>query len=413
MNINRCQLTITSSEGPVMGFTEFITLMALLISLTALSLDIILPALPNIHTDLQLRHPSDAQLVVSILALGLAIGQLFYGPVSDSIGRKPVIFAGIGIFSLGCLLSFFATQFWLLLLGRLLQGVGLASPRSIVIAIIRDLYQGRSMASIMSAVTAVFIVVPAVAPILGQGILLVTTWRTIFFLLMLLGVMTLTWFTLRQEETLSVEERRPFSLNNIGKASREICTHRIAFGHTLAAGLISGSFFGYLNSAQQLYQDIYHLGRIFPFFMGSLALSIGGASLFNSRFVIRWGMRAMSRWAIRSLVTISTFYLTLLWWWGGVSPLWMMMIIFGCIFFCLGILFGNLNAIAMEPLGHIAGIGSAIVGSLSTLIAVPLGIVIGRGFNNTLIPLVSGFAVLSIATALIMYWANDKPKSRN
>ena len=409
MNINRCNLSIASSEGPVMGFAEFITLMALMISLTALSLDIILPALSSIHTDLQLSHPSDAQLVVSILALGLAVGQLIYGPVSDSVGRKPVIFAGISIFSFGCLLSFFANQFWLLLLGRLLQGIGLASPRSIVIAIVRDLYQGRTMASIMSAITAVFIVVPAVAPILGQGLLLVTTWRTLFLILMLLGGITLTWFTLRQEETLSLEDRRPFSASQFFLAAKEVISHRIAFGHTLAAGFVLGAFLGYLSCAQQLFQDIYHLGRTFPFFMGILALAIGGASLFNSKFVIRWGMHTMSRWAIMSLVAISTVHLTFLWWWGDVSPLWVMMIILGCSFFCLGILFGNLNAIAMEPLGHIAGTGSAIVGSLSNLMAVPLAIVIGRGFNNTLTPLASGFALLSILTAMTMYWANNKP----
>lgn len=387
---------------------EFILLMALMISLVALSLDIILPALPDICIDLGPKHRNDVQLVVSVLIFGLALGQLAYGPVSDSIGRKPAIFAGTIIFSLGCLMSIFAAQFWVMLAGRLLQGLGAAGPRSVIVAVVRDQYEGRGMAQIMSAVMAVFIVVPAIAPALGQAILLVANWRLIFVVMMALALGSVTWFAIRQPETLPPERRIPFSAGRIVRASIEVCTHRTAIGYTIAAGLVMGLLLGYLNSAQQVFQDIYDLGRAFPLFMGVLALFVGGASFFNSRIVMRLGMRTLSRMAIRALIILTASYLVIVWLCGGSSPLWLLMLSFASVFFCLGILFGNLNAIAMQPLGHIAGVGSAVVGSLSNFISVPLGIVIGRSFDGTTLPLAWGFVILSVLSAIVMHWA-DKP----
>ena len=388
------------------GHREFILLMAVMISLVALSLDIMLPALPDISSDLGLKHRNDVQLVVSVLIFGLAIGQLAYGPVSDSIGRKPAIFAGTLLFCLGCLMSILATRFWVMLAGRLLQGLGAAGPRSVIVAVVRDQHEGRSMARIMSAVMAVFIVVPAIAPALGQAILLVANWRMIFIVMMALALGSVTWFAIRQPETLPPERRIPFSAGRIVQAAMEVCTHRTALGYTIAAGLVMGSLLGYLNSAQQVFQEIYHLGRAFPLFMGTLALFVGGASFFNSRIVMRLGMRSLSRMAIRALVLLAAAYLGIVWLFGGSSPLWLFMTSFASIFFCLGILFGNLNAIAMQPLGHIAGVGAAVVGALSNLISVPLGIVIGRSFDGTTLPLVWGFVVLSILSAVVMHWAD-------
>ena len=393
-------------RGP--GFRESIALLAWMISFVALSLDIMLPALPDIGRDLRVTHPNDAQLVVSALILGLSMGQLIYGPLSDSTGRKPAIFAGIVIFTLGCLLSILAATFEVMLAGRFLQGIGAAGPRSVIVALIRDQYAGRAMARMMSAVMAVFIIVPAVAPTLGQAILLVANWRIIFVALMLLGVTALTWFTIRQPETLAPELRIAFSVKNTLMGAVEVCTNRIALGYTLAAGLILGAFLGYLNSAQQVFQEVYALGRQFPLYMAVLALFVGGASYFNSRIVMRLGMRALSRRAILLFIVISLVYLVVVYHMGGQSPLWLMMVCFALAFFCFGILFGNLNAIAMKPLGHIAGVGAAVVGSLSSLISVPLAIVIGRSYNGTTLPMVGGFAILSSLAAVVMYWADSK-----
>jgi MFS transporter, DHA1 family, multidrug resistance protein len=393
-----------------LGFGEFIALMALMVSLVALSLDIMLPALPDIGRDLGVSNPNDVQLVISVLILGLSLGQVMYGPLSDSTGRKPMIFAGTVIFLIGCLLSINATRFTVMLAGRFLQGIGAAGPRSVIVALVRDRYEGRAMARVMSAVMAVFIIVPAVAPALGQAVLLLASWRAIFGALMALASLSLIWFMIRQPETLPRERRIAFSIKRIGRGVVEVCANRVAFGYTLTAGLVMGAFFGYLNCVQQIFQEVYGLGRLFPLFTAILALAIGSASFCNSRIVMRWGMRALSRRAIRLLILLSAGYFVIAYWMGGHSPLWALMVCLALVFFCVGILFGNLNAIAMQPLGHIAGVGAAVVGSLSSLIAVPPAIVIGRCYDGTTLPLISGFALLGLLSAGVMWWADRRRK---
>jgi DHA1 family bicyclomycin/chloramphenicol resistance-like MFS transporter len=264
------------------------------------------------------------------------------------------------------------------------------------------------MARVMSAVMAIFIIVPAVAPALGQAVLLVASWRAIFGALMVLALIALTWFMIRQPETLPRERRISFSIKRIAMGIAEVCTNRIAIGYTLAAGLMLGAFLGYLNSAQQIFQEIYGLGRQFPLYTAILALSVGSASFCNSRIVMRWGMRTLSRRAVQLLIVLSACYFIAEIRMGGHSPLWMLMAWFMAAFFCIGILFGNLNAIAMKPLGHIAGVGAAVVGSLSSFVAVPLAIVIGRSYDGTTLPVIAGFAILSILSAAAMWWADNK-----
>jgi DHA1 family bicyclomycin/chloramphenicol resistance-like MFS transporter len=387
------------------GFGESVALMALMISMVALSLDMMLPAFPEIGQDLQVKHRNDAQLVVSVLVGGLSFGQLVYGPLSDSIGRKPAIFAGIILFALGCLLSILSTRFEVMLAGRFIQGLGVAGPRSIVVAMVRDQYEGRAMARVMSAIMAVFILVPIVAPAIGQGILLVANWRFIFVFLLVLSIVAMAWFGIRQPETLSPDYRIAFSPKRIANGVIEVCTNRISLGYTIAIGMVQGSLLAYLNSAQQIYQEVYHLGRMFPLIMAVLAVFVGAASLLNARIVMHWGMRALARRANLLYILLSTAYLVVLYGMGGQTPLWMMMVVFAMIFFCFGILFGNLNAIAMEPLGHIAGVGAAVVLGLSNLIAVPFATVIGRCYDGTLIPLVIGFLVLGTISAAVTRWA--------
>ena len=389
-----------------LGYKEFITLTALIISITALSIDMMLPALPDIGTDLKTRHPNDAQLVVSILILGMGIGQVFFGPLSDSVGRKPVIFAGFFIFIMGCLISIFSTQFETMLAGRFIQGLGAAGPRTAIVALIRDQYDGRAMARIMSAVMAVFIFVPAVAPALGQLVLLKASWRAIFSVLMIQGLIAVTWFTIRQSETLAVENRVSFSRKRILNGLIDVCTNRLSFGYTLAAGFMSGALLAYLNCAQQIFQEIYVLGRQFPIYMAFIALSVGSASFINSRIVMRIGMRPLSYRAVLWFIIIMSLYLIATFLMQGYAPLWFFMICLSLSFFCLGILFGNLNAIAMGPLGHIAGMGAAVIGSLTSLFSAWISIVIGRQYNGTTLPLALGFVVLGCFTLVVMRWAD-------
>jgi len=389
-----------------MGYGESLLLMALLISIVALSVDTMLPALPAIGADLGAKGANDIQLVISMLFLGLSVGLLFYGPLSDSLGRKPVLFAGMAIYILGSSLSIFGTVFSTMLYGRVLQGLGAAGPRTIVLALVRDQYEGRAMARIMSTIMSIFIMIPVFAPSIGQAILLVAGWRAIFGALLALALIVLAWFGLRQPETLSPRHRLPFSFKKIAAALAEVCCHRIALSYTIVAGFIMGAFLGYLSSAQQIFQDLYGQGLLFPFIFGILALSIGSALFFNSRVVMRLGMRKLVDRAMLALAVLSSAYFAFACLFDGRSPFWTLMVFFLAAFFCIGFLFGNLNAIAMRPMGHIAGTASAVIGALSTLLSVPIALLIGRLYNDTTLPLVGGFALLSITSLGIMRWAN-------
>lgn len=393
-----------------LGYKEFVTIMALIVSITALSIDMMLPALPDIGGDLGINHPNDAQLVVSSLLFGFGIGQLIFGPLSDCFGRKPIIFTGILIFVLGCFMSVVSTRFELMLAGRFIQGIGASGPRTAIIALVRDLYGGRAMARIMSVIMAVFIFVPAVAPALGQIILVVANWRAIFYILILQSLLTLTWFCIRQPETLHKQDRLPFSLKRILKGFFDVVTNRISVGYTLAAGFMSGGLFAYLNSAQQVFQGVYGLGKEFPVYMAFLSLSLGGASFLNSRIVMRLGMRTLSWRAVTLFVFTGIIYLVVTITQDGHSPLWFMMTCFFISFFCMGIIFGNQNAIAMEPLSHVAGVGAALVGCVSSLLSSFMGMIVGRFFDGTTTPLGIGFVIMGLLTAWSMYWADMSPK---
>jgi DHA1 family bicyclomycin/chloramphenicol resistance-like MFS transporter len=383
-----------------------------MISITALSIDMMLPALPEIGRDLHVAHPNDIQLVVSVLLFGMGIGQLLFGPLADSFGRKPVIISGFSIFILGCLFSIFSNRFEVMLVGRLIQGIGTGGPRTAIIALVRDQHGGRAMARIMSVVMAIFIVVPAIAPALGQAVLLTMGWRSIFGVLMIQGLIALTWFTFRQPETLSRDDRIPFSSARILNAVGGVCKNRLSMGYSLASGFIAGVLMSYLSGAQQIFQEVYGLGREFPIYMATLALFVGGASLVNSRIVMRFGMRVLSHWAVLSFVILTTIYLAVTYHLGGSTPLWLMMAFFAPSFFCMGILFGNLSAIAMEPLKHMAGIGAAIIGSLSNFISSSLGALIGRFYDGSTLPLAFGFFILGILTTIAMRWAERPQKVR-
>jgi DHA1 family bicyclomycin/chloramphenicol resistance-like MFS transporter len=396
----------TQKAGP--SFVEFVILISLMMSLTALSIDAMLPALPQIGRDLSVQNANDRQMVVSVLFLGLAFGQLFFGPLSDSIGRKPALYAGYGLYIAGALLSASTASFQVMLVGRLLQGFGLSAPRAVTLALVRDRYKGRAMARVMSFVMTVFILVPMIAPSLGQAILLFSSWRSIFVSFVLMALITLVWFALRMPETLAPEHLAPFSLRRIMDATLEIIRNRTALGYTVSAGLISGAFLGYLNSSQQIFQEQYALGELFPLFFAVIAFSVGLASLLNARLVMRFGMRFLVRWSLIIIVGLSILAFGIALLTAGQPPLWFLMAYIMTTFFCIGILFGNQNSLAMEPLGHLAGIGAAVVGSLSTFISMTLGMIIGQSYNGTVLPLIAGMAILSGLSILVVRWANLK-----
>ncbi|MGI9351222.1 MAG: multidrug effflux MFS transporter [Rhizobiaceae bacterium] len=393
---------------------EFVTLLAMMTSILALSIDAMLPALGEITNDLQLANPNDSQLVVSSMFLGFAFGQIIAGPLADSFGRKPVIYGGYVIFIVGCVVSIMASSFTLMLAGRVLQGLGASAPRIVSIALVRDCYEGRAMARILSIVMAIFILVPAVAPAIGQGVMLVAHWRWIFALLLAMALIAFMWFATRQPETLAMESRRPFLLAEIFHGILEIIKYRVTTGYTVAAGIIFGAFLGYLSSAQQVFQETYKTAEWFSVYFGCAALAIGAASIFNSKVVMRLGMRYMTWRALLVLTLISCMFVSVVLLYDGIPPFWSFMAWLLSAFFCVGILFGNSNALAMEPVGHMAGLGAAVIGSLSTLISLPLGWIIGASFSGTVTPLVTGFALTGALSLAVMWWTEkDADKNPN
>jgi MFS transporter, DHA1 family, multidrug resistance protein len=399
---------ITTKRILAPSYVEFIVVLSLMMALTALSIDAMLPALSQIGTDLNITNPNDRQLVVSLIFLGLSAGQLFFGPLSDKIGRKQAIYAGYAMFMLGSLVSIFSPSFTVMLVGRALQGLGVSAPRAVSLAMVRDLFEGRKMARVMSFSMSVFILVPIIAPMIGQGIMSVAGWRSIFGSFLLFALVTLVWFAFRFPETLASENRTPFSFKRIVNSVREILKIRLASGYILTAGMVFGVFLSYLISSPQIFQEQYALGELFPFYFAAVALSLGIASLLNARLVMRFEMTQLVRVALSVAFGLAVIFLGVSIQFAGHPPLWIFMPYLMVSFFFIGILFGNLNALAMQPLGKMAGIGSAVVGSLSTLISMVLGTAIGRSYNGTIFPLVLGMVVLTGASILVARWAESK-----
>jgi DHA1 family bicyclomycin/chloramphenicol resistance-like MFS transporter len=392
-----------------LGFTEFIVLMALMTSLAAMSIDAMLPALSMIADDLGAEN-NEQQYVVSAFLLSFGIAQMFFGPLSDSLGRKPIIYVGIGVYVLGSIICIFASDFSDILIGRALQGFGAGGPRVTIIALVRDKYKGNDMARVMSLVMMVFIMAPILAPTIGQVILLFAEWQWIFVFLIVLAVSSVIWLAFRQPETLSEDNRRPFSVLRIGMTVLEILRIRESIGYTLMSGLMFSAFVGYLSSAQQVFQITYKLGDLFPLYFAALASGLGLASYLNSKLVHKFGMRRLCRAASILICCLTVVFVGVVYEMNGIPPLFLFMAFMMPAFFCFGILYGNFVALAMEPLGHIAGVGASVVGSISSLISVPLGALIGQQFNGTVLPLVIGFSVFSVTTFGLMCWVENGKK---
>ena len=377
-------------------------------SLVALSIDAMLPALARIGQDLGAERPNDAQFVITAVFLGLGVGQILFGPLSDRIGRRAAIQTGLVLFMAGCLVSVFASTFEAMIAGRVVQGAGVASARIVTIAMVRDQYEGRGMARLMSFAMAVFILVPTIAPALGQGILWLAGWRAIFATILAVGAIALTWFSLRQPETLPPDRRRPFSPRDIGRAALEVLRTRSALGYTLATGCVFAPFLAYLSSARQIFQEAYRTGALFAFWFGVLSLAFGCASLLNSRLVVKHGMHRLARIAAMSVTLVSAVTFAVSFAFAGLPPFWLFMAYLLVVFFSIGLLFGNLNALAMQPLGHIAGVGAAVVASLTTFIGVPLGGMVGQSFDGTMYAQIAAFALSGAGTLAAMWWAGNK-----
>ena len=404
---NKINSKANSKKKVDIGLFEFVTLMALMTSLVALRIDSVLPALTQIGMDLVVTDPRQNHLIVSLFFVGMALGQLYYGPLSDDKGRRYVIISGLIVFAIGSLICMNAGSLEVMLIGRVIQAFGVSGPRIATLAVIRDKYEGEAMARVMSFIMMVFILVPMLAPIFGQTILFWFSWQHIFSSFLIYGLFIGLWFFVRQPETLPKEKRLPFSWSQLWVSSKFILSNKLVMFYTLSSGTIFGGFLAYISSSQTLFQDIYNTGELFPMYFAMLAFSIGLASFINGNLVMRLGMRKLCTWAMIGWLVFSSVLTTLCLVYDGIPPLRQFVSVMFCAFFCIGILFGNINAMAMQPLGEMAGLGAAIIGSLSSIISVPAAIFVSSFIDSSITPVALGFLGFG-SVSFALYWNANK-----
>jgi DHA1 family bicyclomycin/chloramphenicol resistance-like MFS transporter len=338
-------------------------------------------------------------------------GPLLFGPISDSIGRKPVVYIGFGLFVLASILCVSSGSLGWMIFGRYLQGAALSAPRTVSIAMIRDKFSGDFMARIMSFVTAIFILIPVVAPALGKTILDAFGWQAIFHFQVLFGVGVAIWFWLRQPETLTVENRKTFRPIVLWSGFGEVLQYRTTVIFTLIWGMITGSFLVYLSTTQVIFEIQYGVEDLFPYLFAALAITIGGATLVNGSLVLKYGMLRLIATSLLGFTLIALFYLLL--YYGKENPPIAVLMAFLCLqFFAVGFLFGNLRAMAMQPLGHIAGLGAAITGFIATIISVVLSSWIGSFLEDTVIPLFTGFLGCGLLSLVLLGFSQFGSRAR-
>ncbi|WP_425089883.1 multidrug effflux MFS transporter [Stappia sp.] len=390
---------------PGISFREFVALIASLMALNSLAIDIMLPALPDIGAAMAVLNENDSQKVLVAYLVGFGAAQLFYGPISDRYGRRPVLLGGLALYAVAGVFSIFANDMNHLLAARLVQGIGCAAPRVVAVSIVRDSYSGRQMGRVMSLVMMVFMVVPIFAPSIGQIILFVAPWRAIFLLLTLGGILMLIWCGARLPETLPAARRQPVTARSVLAAYLKTVTTRITLGYMCATGLIFGALFGFIASAQQIFVETFGVGAAFPAVFAVIGLAMSAASFVNASLVERIGLRPLSHWALVAFVAISLVQaVTAIW---IAENLYAFTAMLALTLFIFGFIGPSFNAIAMEPLGDIAGTGSSVLGFVTTLAGAICGFFVGQNYDGTVVPLALGFATFG-ASALVIVFITEK-----
>ncbi len=386
---------------------EFIALVAMLFATIAFSIDAMLPALTEICNQLSPNAPENATLIVGIFVLGMGVGTFFTGPLSDAFGRKPVILGGFALYLAGALWAGLSNDLNWILAGRFIQGLAAAGPRIAGVAMVRDLYSGERMASIMSFAMTVFALVPAVAPVIGQAIMIAAGWRAIFFAFAIFGVMVGLWVAFRQPETLKPEDRRPLSISKVWRAVIESFSNRV-FSYSVATQTMAyTALFAMISLIQPIYAQSFGIEEKFPLFFAAAALLSIPASIINGRMVLRLGMRKLIKSALIGQILVSTIAISL--WYTGNMTVWVFFVWATSLLFSIGFIFGNLNALALEPLGHIAGMASSISSSLATVVSALLAIPISLSFDGTPQALLIGALICWVISLILMLRLGPRP----
>ncbi|WP_442969797.1 multidrug effflux MFS transporter [Roseibium sp. Sym1] len=380
---------------PGIPFAEFVTIIAMIMALNAMAIDVMLPALPAIGDALDIIEENNRQLILLSYLVGFGGAQLFFGPVTDALGRRSILVGGLALYSLASIGAIFAMDLETLLIARVLQGIGCAAARVSALSIVRDCYTGRRMGKVMSLVMMVFMAVPVVAPSIGQALLLIAGWHWIFALLLFSGLTMMIWSAVRMPETLVIEKRRPMVLSTITSAYWTAVTTRVSLGYMVGTAFIFGGLFSFLAMSQQIFVDIFGLGTLFPIVFAAIAITMAIASFTNAQLVEAIGMRRLSHGAavIYTGLGILVWLLSAL----DMENFWVFMVLATLIMTSFGFLGANFNAMAMEPLGAIAGTASSVIGTVSTLGGAILGYVMGQLFDGTTQPLGLAYTVYGLA----------------
>ncbi len=403
-------MTQTAPAAPQrrLSLPEFTAMLATLTATVAFSIDAMLPALPQIAAELSPDDINRAQLVLTSFVLGMGLGTFFAGPVSDAIGRRRTIFLGGAIYILGALGALVSNNLEVLLAARFIQGFGAAGPRIVPMALVRDLYAGREMAKITSFIMMLFILIPALAPSIGGVIIGFTGWHGVFAAFVLFGLIGMTWVGLRQPETLSPDRRRPLRVGALVAGAREVLSDRNVRLYAAVMALGFGQMFALLSSSQQLFA-VFGVTDSFPHWFAAMAILAGSGTVFNARFVMRLGMRKIVKAAYIAQIAVSAVMLVLVLS-GAVAGPGDFALIFVytiSVFAMAGLTFGNLNALAMQKMGHLAGMTASVVTALSTVGAVIIAAPVGLAFNGTALPIVVATLVCSTLAWALMRCTDD------
>jgi len=399
-----------SSQGPRLPLPEFVALMGVMFATVAFSIDAMLPAMGGIAEELTPEAPHKAQLIITLFVLGMGLGTLFTGPLCDAFGRKPVILGSAAIYIVASALAWAAESLELILAARLLQGLAAAGPRVAAMAMMRDLYSGRQMAQVVSFAMIVFTLVPAIAPLLGTGIIWLGGWRGIFVAFIVFSLISCGWLALRQPETLAPERRRPFSVRSMATGTLEILRISRVRLSIAALGFVFGMLFSVIANIQPIFDNGFDRAAEFPYWFAAIALLSGTASFLNARIVTRLGMRRVIGYALLAALVIAGIlslgiYTESL----GVAYFPAFIVCMTSVFFIAGLTIGNLNALGMEPLGDLAGLGASVMGSLATIVAVPIAMAVGAAFDGTPLPLAVGICLCAVSALVLTLVIEDSP----
>ena len=390
----------SDTKGLPISTREFVVMMAGLMALNALAIDIMLPALDDIAASFQLANQNHQQLIIYAYIFGFGAPQLVWGPLSDRFGRRPILFAALAGYTVTGFACMLASGFEQLLIMRFAQGVFASGSRVVAVSIVRDAFEGRGMAHIMSLIMTIFMVVPIMAPFIGQLVLYVAPWEWTFGVLTLFGGIMLAWAYLRLPETLPRDVRQPLNLHSSANAYGEVFRNRVTFGYMAASGLIFGALFAFIGSAEQLFSEVFDKEETFVFWFAGIAFSLSAANFTNSRLVERFGMRRLSHMAICGFTGLSVLLYLLMQLSGENFAIFFPL--FAMIFACFGLIGSNFNALAMEPLGRIAGTASAAYGFATTTFSSLIGWMISSRYDGSALPVIAGFAILGAACLLVV-----------